>query len=387
MRIEKKINECSGCGACAMKCPKHAIIMQSDNMGFLYPVVDEKLCVDCGLCLKICNFKKQNNSHKPLKVYAGRLNNLDLLSKSQSGGVFWALASCIINGGGVVYGAAFTEDFYVSHIRADSLASIELLRGSKYIQSKVFNVYPDVLTDLKQGHLVLFTGTPCQISGLLSYLGPKSYDNLYTVDLVCHGVPSPAVWNDYVKWIENKKKTKIIGCNFRDKSFGWGSHVETFNFKDDKKISASIFKELFYRHLVIRESCHNCPFTNLSRHSDITIGDYWGWENISDRFCDSKGVSLIIINTQKGFSLIEKSKNMLLLEPSNTRECLQPQLQYPASRPVEKDKFISDYKNNGFDYVIYRYAIIGFRKKIRDLREYIELIFKKINFHINKMIK
>lgn len=388
MQQEKLQCNCCGCGACALKCPKQAISMQPDNMGFLIPVIDNQQCIDCGCCEKVCSFKKQQkHKQQPLKVYGGQLKDLEALSKSQSGGAFWALACQIIENYGVVYGATLNDNFTATHIRVTSIHNLKRLRGSKYIQSVVGDIYCGVEADLKQGRKVLFSGTPCQVSGLMAYLSPKQYENLFTVDLVCHGVPSPQVWKDYLHWIENKVGDKITHCNFRNKKYGWRSHLETFIFEKKGEVTQSIFKDLFYSHLVIRESCHNCPFTNLSRVSDVTVGDYWGWSSGSSRFCDKKGVSLILINTIKGDELFEAAKQNLLIESSNVQDYLQPQLKHPAERPLEKDAFINDYHAKGFEYALRKYAIIGWRKNIRTFWEQFYLFVQKVNFHFKRMKK
>lgn len=175
MQQEKLQNNCCGCGTCALRCPKQAISMQHDNTGFLVPVIDTQLCIDCGFCMEVCSFKRfKPHNRQPLKVYGGRLKDLKALSKSQSGGAFWAIASQIINEKGIVYGAALTDDFMAAHIRVESIQNLKHLRGSKYIQSVMGDIYCDVATDLKHGKKVLFSGTPCQVSGLFGYLPPPN---------------------------------------------------------------------------------------------------------------------------------------------------------------------------------------------------------------------
>lgn len=386
MRINKNKYNCCGCSACAARCPKQAIEMRPDDMGFLYPVIDDGKCIDCGVCGKVCNFQPNDLMQHEVsvkEVFGGRLKDEDSLARSQSGGAFWALATNIIKNHGVVYGAAFSPDFTAVHIRATTMEELEALRGSKYVQSRICDTYREVKDDLKGGRVVLFSGTPCQVAGLYGYLGSVSADNLFTVDLVCHGVPAPQVWKDYLAYIEKQSNKKIARCIFRNKSFGWGSHIETFYFADGTKTSNHIFRDLFYSHLIIRESCHHCPYANLHRVSDITIGDYWGWESISSRFNDKKGVSLFLINTDKGKTMFKSAQGALEYEKSNLGDCLQPQLKAPAFRPDSKDKFLMDYSNRGFDYVIRRYGFVGWRYKLKMATNAVILLNKKIIWQIN----
>ena len=385
--MRKDKDDCCGCSACAARCPKKAIEMRPDDMGFLYPVIDEKKCIDCGLCEKVCNFYPNALDRHEVtvkEVFGGRLKYEELLAKSQSGGAFWSLATNVIKSHGVVYGVAFSSDFAAEHIRTTTLEALEKLRGSKYVQSRIGDVYREVKDDLESGREVLFSGTPCQVAGLYGYLGPvSSANNLFTVDLVCHGIPAPQVWKDYLSYIEKNNNKKIVRCIFRDKSYGWGSHVETFYFADGTKSSNYVFRDLFYSHLVIRESCHHCPYANLNRVSDITIGDYWGWQRVSPRFNDQKGVSLFLINTAKGEKLFKSAQRVLEYEKSHLEDCLQPQLKGPAFRPDNKDKFQKDYLNRGFGYVIRRYGFVGWRYNLKTAINAIILFNKKIKWHIN----
>lgn len=227
--------DCCGCTACASICNHNAIKMEPDTLGFLYPVVDISKCTDCGLCEKVCSFNddydKSLNLSEPI-AYGARHKDIDEVMRSRSGAAFAAISDYILENGGVVYGAGFAEHFRVVHKRAATKEERDEFRGSKYVQSDMNTVYRQVREDLKDGLTVLFTGTPCQTAGLNSFVGKKLRDNLYLIDIVCHGVPSPYIWRDYVSYLEEKQGDEIIWVNFRDKQrFGWTAHRESFIFK------------------------------------------------------------------------------------------------------------------------------------------------------------
>lgn len=215
---------------------------------------------------------------------------------------------------------------------------------AKYVQSDIRGIFQQIKNDLKSGRLVLFSGTPCQVSGLQSYVGKKWQTNLYTIDIVCHGVPAPKVWSDYVQYMEKKIGDVCVKANFRDKCFGWATHFETFLFKNNVVKSGCTFRILFYKHYMLRDSCYQCPFTNLKRCSDITVGDFWGWDKISTELNDNRGVSLVLVNSDKGRDLLDEVASKFYLVRSNTTDCLQPQLQYPCTVHPKRNAFISDYK-------------------------------------------
>ena len=233
IRIEHP-EDCCGCTACASICSHDAISMKPDTLGFLYPEVDMEKCVDCGLCEKVCAFNDNYDTSLNLSqpdVYAARHKNMKEIEASQSGAAFVALSDWILEQGGVVYGAGYSEHFRVVHKRATTKKERDEFRGSKYVQSDLNIVFRQVKDDLKMGLLVLFSGTPCQTAGLSSYIGGRLRDNLYLMDIVCHGVPGPFVWKDYLRYLEQKEKMSITAVNFRDKSkAGWRSHVESFIF-------------------------------------------------------------------------------------------------------------------------------------------------------------
>ncbi len=289
----KDKSDCCGCTACASVCKHNAISMQPDVMGFLYPVVDKSICVDCGLCEKVCVFNDHYDTSLNLpqpEAYAARHKKLEEVETSRSGAAFIAISDYILEKGGVVYGAGYTDHFRVVHKRASTKAERNEFKGSKYVQSDLGHVFRQVKKDLKDGLTVLFSGTPCQTAGLNSYIGKKLRDHLILVDIVCHGVPGPYLWRDYIAYLEKKHGDKICWVNFRDKqAFGWTAHKETFKFvKGGGKMS---FTYLFYQHIMFRSSCGKCHFTNTKRPSDITIADFWGWQKLP----------LISIKTTKGF--------------------------------------------------------------------------------------
>ncbi len=362
--------DCCGCTACASICGKNAISMRPDTLGFLYPQVDVDLCVNCGLCEKVCNFREDyptpHNFLSPIP-YGVRLKNMDEVMKSRSGGAFKAFSDWILSKNGVIYGAGFKEHFKVAHCRATTAEERDIMRGSKYVQSDLTGVFRSVKNDLAEGKWVLFSGTPCQTSGLQSFIPQKLQTNLLIVDIVCHGVPSPQFWKDYVDYIEEKHDDKIIKVYFRDKErYGWAAHRETFLFH--KTVTTStIFTYLFYQHIMLRESCEKCHFTNTRRPSDLTLADFWGWEKTDCEINrDDKGLSLILVNTPKGKTVFKEVSDELIIINPKLENCLQAHLLHPTTPHPQRQKFVSDYERYGFKYVISRYGNIGWRYHIKN---------------------
>ena len=363
--------DCCGCTACASICPKDAITMEPDTLGFKYPKVDLDKCIDCGLCEKVCafndNYDKSLNLKEP-EIYAARHKDIHEIETSRSGAAFIAISDYILENGGIVYGVGYKDHFRVAHKRATTKEERNEFKGSKYVQSDLDGIFRQVKEDLKQGNTVLFSGTPCQAAGLNSYIGKKLRENLVLVDIVCHGVPSPYIWRDYLAYIEKKYKNEVVKVDFRDKSrIGWSGHIESFIFNNGRKVESRIYTDLFYQHIMLRPSCGNCHYTNFYRPSDLTIADYWGWENISTDFnIDNKGCSLLFINTSQGyniFSIISKSMNII---PTDKKLCLQPNLICPSKINPKKDHFISIYQSNGFKGIILRHKINIYITKLKD---------------------
>lgn len=399
---DKKEN-CSGCGVCKAVCNENAVTMQQDDYGFYYPQIDINRCVSCGKCRSRCHFVNKHVSHNLSEdVFAVQSKDAEVLKKSQSGGLFAELAKSILNSGGVVYGAAFNDLFEVSHIRISSADQLYKLQGSKYVQSKTEDIFRMVKNDLDNNLQVLFSGTPCQIAALYSYLDRKD-DLLYTVDIVCHGVMAPKLWKNYLDFIK-KKYGEITRADFRDKSLGWQSHNETFII-GKKKITKNIYRKIFYKDILLRPSCYSikndkyitaCKYAGILRVSDITVGDFWGIKNETALFKNANlGISLCIINTRNGSRLFETVKQSVIWEKRNINEALarQPHLScmgdgVPA-KSVEAARQM--YAKKGFMYIASEYGENGicgiYPKGVRFVKYIRNKILKKIGFETERRTK
>lgn len=364
--------ECSGCSACAAVCPHNAIKMLPDALGFLYPKVEYEKCVECGLCEKVCSFNADYDKSINLEIpdsYAVRHKNLREVETSRSGAAFIAISDYVLDQGGVVYGAGYTESFRVVHKRAATKKERDEFKGSKYVQSDINGVFRQVKNDLKRGILVLFTGTPCQTSGLRSYIGTKYVENLLLVDIVCHGVPAPFIWRDYKTFLERKVGRKIIKVDFRNKQiFGWTAHKEYFCFHNGTKMIRDSFTYLFYKHIMLRHSCKVCYYCNTIRPSDMTLADFWGWEKVSLSLnSDDKGVSLVFVNTEKGRIIFEKVRESIKYCKVKIEDCLQTNLRHPTKINPNRYIFERDYETKGFNYILTKYGNVGWRYRLKRL--------------------
>lgn len=351
-------------------------------MGFLYPVVDSTKCVECELCEKVCSFHEDYDKRSNLSVpfaFAARHRNLKEVETSRSGAAFIALSDWILENDGVVYGAGYSTFFRVVHKKALTRQERNEFKGSKYVQSDLNDVFCMVQEDLKTGKKVLFSGTPCQTAGLSSFIGQRFRHMLYLVDIICHGVASPFVWRDYLKYLEIKEGKRLSDVNFRDKEkYGWsGLHKESFFFVNDP--IKHTYSYTFYSDLMLRESCHICPFANLVRPSDITLGDFWGWEKVVPQFnTDDKGCSLVLCNTEKGKSWFETVQKEMEVIPVDIEDCLQPNLQHPTALNSMSKDFREDYMQYGFVYVMEKYGDIGIAYQIRRCLNLVKRIVMKV---------
>lgn len=378
-------SQCCGCTACAAACAHDAISMCPDSLGFMYPVVDPLKCVNCGLCEKVCAFNddydKTLNLSQPL-AYGARHKDMNEVATSRSGAAFIAISDYILENGGVVYGAGYTDHFRVVHKRAVTKEERNEFKGSKYVQSDLTGVFRQVKQDLKAGLVVLFSGTPCQTAGLNSYVGRRLRENLYLVDIVCHGVPAPHIWRDYLTYLEKKRGAEIVHVDFREKTqSGWHTHKEAFKYgasEDGLEIRKS-YTYLFCKRIMFRHSCGQCKYTNLQRPSDITIADFWGWQKTDPTInADNKGLSLVLCNTDKGKQLFDIVKESMIVLPAKIENCMQPNLMHPSEIHPHRRAFERDYARKGFVYIVKKYGDLGWRYKMRVLVSRMKSIVKRL---------
>lgn len=360
-------HKCCGCTACISVCPKGYISMSEDKEGFLYPVVDSVKCIDCGLCEKVCPvLHPLKNEAEPL-VYAAINNDESIRMQSSSGGIFTLLAEYVIDRGGVVFGACFDRDWNVVHDYTETKEGLVRFRGSKYVQSNVGNSFSQVKIFLDAGREVLFSGTPCQVAGLKNYLR-KPYPNLLTVDLVCHGVPSPDVWRKYLQetvckaYRIKKNKSAVNICDyisdikFRAKDKGWKKYSFKIEYKDGR-IEINPFYEnpymnIFLSNLSLRPSCYVCPAKLNNVQSDITLADFWGVNKIDPNIDDDKGCGLLFLNNKEKIGLLYSLQCMLFNQSLDNVSKYNPSILYSVNKPGNRKFFFLVFRMIGF-YVSY----------------------------------
>lgn len=380
--IEVDKEKCCGCRACQAVCPTNAIQMQADELGFAYPVIQEEVCIGCGKCSSVCQIASPIlNKTEEQKYYATQHKDKEIRMESSSGGVFWALAQAVIEEDGCVYGAAFDENWIVRHEVAENLDDVKKFCGSKYIQSKN-EVYESVLDNLKKGRTVLYTGTPCQCQGILQYVNSKKVatDNLFLVDFVCHGVGSPAVWKKYVEWLE-QEKGKIQYVTFRDKENGWNkSRTKILNTnREDVSQNTYSYFEMYRSLLTTRNSCFECDFTDYSRCTDLTLGDFWNIGTLEHDMDSESGVSQVLVNTEKGQRLLENAGAMLHLLECTKKDCWQPHLEYPIEKPRGREEFRKLFTEQDFEAVLKKY---GNGTKLGYLKKLMVAVVKKLGLYV-----
>lgn len=385
-KLEQENLTCCGCTACYAICPKGAITMQEDSEGFKYPAIDKSKCIDCGLCCKVCPLdKKLENVIAPAASFACTAKYENFAKQSSSGGVFAILANMYIKEQAVIYGAAFDDNLNVCHIRADKKDELKSLYTSKYVQSDMGNAFRQVKGDLDNGKKVLFAGTPCQVAGLKSYL-QKDYLNLLSVDFICHGVPSPLVWQRYIIAMEKKLNNKITEISFRDKKDGWKNYYFKLSTANGdvfyEKHGENIYMKGFLKDLYLRPSCYDCKFKTLHRASDITLADFWGIEKIIPEINVEKGVSLCWASSEKGDTILDKALKQTIYEQVDLNEAIKhnPSAITSVKRHKNRNKFFEDISKSDID-------IISLIEKYYDNRSLRKRLSYKLRTKIKSLFK
>lgn len=353
-----KKQECVGCGACLSVCSKNAITMQPDSLGFLYPIIDQNKCVDCGLCAKSCFNNHKPACNEPLQTFIGYAADINEQISSTSGGIASVLTRSVLMNGGVVYGCSGENARRVKHIRIESTEDIVKLKGSKYVQSYIGSTYKNVVDDLKADRKVLFIGTPCQVAGLKAYLKGKVFNHLFTVDFVCHGVPSQQILNDAIGTeLSGYGDLRLVN---RVKIDG-NESIYTLRLLKDKEVAyddvypSKGYITGFLCGLYYRENCYQCKFSKRERVSDITLGDFWDRQNIVHGLTNKKnGLSMIMVNTILGKRLMSMCKLLIVCESWNYEDFIRRngQLSHPINKHPQKKKFEEIYSTQGFEKAI-----------------------------------
>lgn len=365
--ISKK--ECVGCRACEKSCPKKAIVMKEDKEGFIYPSIDCDKCINCSICVKSCPTKFNVKEDTVKKIYAATSKNHERIKKSASGGVSDVIAKYIIENNGVVFGSAYDSNYNVHHVKIDNIGDLDRIKSSKYVFSDTKNTYIEAKEALLKGKKVLYTGTSCQIDGLIHFLKGVNCDNLYTVNIICHGVPSNKLFKLYISWLEKKEKSKVVNYNFRSKEkYGWGTNLK-IEFLNGKKVYKDLFNDPygidFLKGKNYRESCYNCKYANLDRIGDFTLGDFWGINESNPEFYNEEGVSVVLINSEKGIELFEKIKeDIKYIECTKEAACVkQTNLIMPTPRHQKRDNYYKKMDLSIFD----KNEIYSLKSKIKKI--------------------
>lgn len=368
--------QCSGCTACASICPKNCIDMNFDTEGFQYPVVNNDNCINCGVCLGVCpvNGQKKEIPLKTISVFGGQVGDANIRYKSTSGGVFSMLAYAIFEKGGTVYAAGFDKDMHVIHKSARCKDDLRSMRGSKYVQSDLAFIFREIYENLKATDTpILFVGTTCQTEGLYSYIPKKYHERLYIVDLLCYGVPSPRLYNMWIKFLESKYQSRVIDVAFRDKKYGYSGSNVRIEFASGKILEdawdTKTFPKVMFSHIGLRPICYQCPYKNRIPASDFTLSDMWNIDSIDKTMDDDLGTTKVVVYTQKGMDLlnsIRKKGKLVLIGEYTAQEYLDISKESYKSKkkPSNRDSFFVDAQKMEYPELIEKYLPISKKEKL-----------------------
>ena len=362
--------KCSGCEACSNICPKQCISMKEDIEGFLYPEVNTDKCIECHLCEKVCPIKNEVNYNTEDEIYACYAKKYSEQLTSSSGGFFSVLARYILSMNGIVYGASFDDDFNVKHSYINDVNELELLKGTKYVQSRMGYIFKDVKKNLDEDRLVLFSGTSCQVAGLKFFLR-QDYKNLYTVDLICHGVPSPKIWREYLNEISKGRSIEYI--NFRNKMNGSSELCFEIKYSDGQMMQEKYLKNNyingFIKNMYLRPSCFECHFKESNRYSDFTIGDFWGVDEFHRKFSNGHGTSVVVVHNKKGREIFQSIKTDINYVKSDLDSMVMWNICYKESVKEDKLKklFYDKYEEIGINNTIESLTKINEKKSLLQL--------------------
>lgn len=370
---------CCGCAACAAVCPTTAIKMEYDKEGFLYPAIEETKCVKCYQCISICAFKKSKNENArntDVEAYAARIKDKEILANSSSGGMFTVFSNyALCEGAALVCSIYDYQNYCVNYQLIDNETDRNKAYGSKYLQSEMGEIYKKCYEWLERNpHKKLyFFGMGCQAAAFLNVMKKWGcLERIVVIDIICHGVPSPRVWKEYITEIEKNARKKMEYFTFKDKRNGW-NHPTAVAEIDGKEESLQTYINLFYQHDILRPACYTCPYATPFRSSDITIGDFWGIENTLPEFYDPMGNSLVFLHSPKGKKLFENVKSTIDYAKTNVKECLQPNLIKPTKKNKTRDKFWEEYYQFGINHIIKKYGTVSWHTKIK---KWLKKIFK-----------
>ncbi|MGL4739843.1 MAG: Coenzyme F420 hydrogenase/dehydrogenase, beta subunit C-terminal domain [Sarcina sp.] len=344
----KDKKDCCGCYGCENICPKNCISMNNDNEGFWYPKVNNLKCIDCGLCEKVCPMISSISKRLKIKYLAIKNREESTRLESSSGGVFSLLSDEIIKDDGYVIGSCYNENLEIEYNIAKVREEVATFRGSKYSQSRLNNIYLKVKKLLNNDQQVMFTGTPCHVAGLKHFLG-KEYEHLLLVDIACHGVPSPKVFKKYIFNLNEEQKSEVITFSFRNKDESWKNYNIKYKFKNGKEVNYKANKDIymqgFLKDLYLRPSCYNCKFKKPYTESDLTLADYWGVQNIHPEFDDDKGVSLVLVNSDKGQAFIDNISDKIDMIETDGEFAIKnnPCIVKPVNYNPKREKFFEDF--------------------------------------------